>query len=430
MKQQSLAVTYNKRRVIDLAPFFQVASCRWKLSQKQLFIDSLINGYDTPKIYLHDTSDIPWANNGFTYSLIDGKQRLKESLFAFMDDSFSLAPDFKYGEDSVGYGLLDEKDFPVAGMKYSQMSNNFKDYFKDITLDFVEIQTRSIQKVMRLFTRLQNGTTLNRMEIRNSFNSQTYLDLARRLTTHTLFRDYAKFPTARMKHLEAACRILQLDHVEASYGFDVCDLGATELDKLVNDNKNIDSLAIKKVEARVEKDLNNFVHVCSSVDLHIRAMNINTYFVFIKRVLNSYTSKSNDRFLVLGMFIEGFEKLYTEYRHIEGPHQVDLEKYKAATMQHTAHASNLKDRVQILYDRFIVQYGKVMLELDDTRNFSPEIREYIWRHNNKKCQVCDIPLSLEEMDADHKEPWYRGGQTTLSNSRCLCVSCNRSRKAA
>ena len=42
-KKQSLAVTYSQRRIINLDPFYQVDSCRWVLSQKQLFIDSLIN---------------------------------------------------------------------------------------------------------------------------------------------------------------------------------------------------------------------------------------------------------------------------------------------------------------------------------------------------------------------------------------------------
>ena len=78
-KKQSLAVTYNQRRIINLSPFYQVDSCRWVLSQKQLYIDSLINGYDTPKIYLHDSSFASLDTEGYSYSLVDGKQRLKES---------------------------------------------------------------------------------------------------------------------------------------------------------------------------------------------------------------------------------------------------------------------------------------------------------------------------------------------------------------
>lgn len=428
-KKQSLAVTYSQRRIINLDPFYQVDSCRWVLSQKQLFIDSLINGYDTPKIYLHDSSSAPFNTEGYKYSLVDGKQRLKESLFAFMDDAFALSVDFEYGKYSVGYELLSEEDYPLAGMKYSEMSNNFKDHFKNITLDIVEIQTSEVHKILDMFRRLQGGTTLNRMEIRNSFDSQIYLDLARKLAQHVLFKDSVKFSSKRMKHLEVACKILMLNHVEATYNIDVCELGSNELDKLVSDNKHIDILSLKKIESKVEKDLNNYYKVCSSINLNLKAPNIIAYFVFIKRILNRYTSRSEHKFLVIGMFIEDFENLLTEYRHAESPQQhLDLDKYIMASIQRTSSATSLADRVQVLYDRFISQCGASMLELDETRNFSSEIREYVWRKSGKKCQVCDTSITLEEMDADHREPWSKGGKTTLDNARCLCVSCNRSNK--
>ena len=430
-KKQSLAVTYNQRRIINLSPFYQVDSCRWVLSQKQLYIDSLINGYDTPKIYLHDSSFASLDTEGYSYSLVDGKQRLKESLFAFMDDAFALSVNFKYGKDSVGYELLSEEDYPLAGMKYSDMSNNFKDHFKNITLDIVEIQTSEVHKILDMFRRLQGGTTLNRMEIRNSFDSQTYLDLARKLTQHVLFKDSVKFSSKRMKHLEVACKILMVNHVEATYNIDVCELGSNELDKLVNDNKNIDTLSLKKIESKVEKDVNNYYKVCSSVNLNLKAPTIIPYFVFIKRILNRYTSRSEHKFLIIGMFLESFENVLTEYRHAESPeHLVDLDKYVMASVQHTSDVTSITARVQVLYDRFISQCGAAMLKLDETRNFTPEIREYVWKKAGKKCQICDKSITLSEMDADHKEPWAKGGETTLDNARCLCVSCNRSRKAA
>ena len=430
-KKQSLAVTYSQRRTINLAPFYQVDSCRWVLSQKQLYIDSLINGYDTPKIYLHDSSFATLDTEGYSYSLVDGKQRLKESLFAFMDDAFALSVDFKYGKDSAGYELISEEEYPLAGMKYSNMSNNFKDHFKNITLDIVEIQTSEVHKILDMFRRLQGGTTLNRMEIRNSFDSQTYLDIARRLTQHSLFKDSVKFSSKRMKHLEAICKILMLNHVEATYNIDVCKLGSNELDTLVNDNKNIDTLSLKKIEAKAEKDLNSYYEVCSSVNLNLRSPNMMAYFVFIKRILNTYVSRSEYKYFVIGIFLVKFENLLTEYKNKEDPQQhLDLDRYIMASVQHTSSAAGLADRVQILYDRFIAQYGEAMLKLDETRNFPPAIREYVWRKAGEKCQVCYTSITLSEMDADHKEPWAKGGETTLNNARCLCVSCNRSRKAA
>ena len=98
------------------------------------------------------------------------------------------------------------------------------------------------------------------------------------------------------------------------------------------------------------------------------------YFVFIKRILNTYVSRSEYKYFVIGIFLVKFENLLTEYKNKEDPQQhLDLDRYIMASVQH---------------------------------------------------------ITLGEMDADHKEPWAKGGETTLDNARCLCVSCNRSRKAA
>ena len=42
------------RSAIADDPPYQRPSAVWSLAKQQLFIDSLINGYDVPKIYLHD----------------------------------------------------------------------------------------------------------------------------------------------------------------------------------------------------------------------------------------------------------------------------------------------------------------------------------------------------------------------------------------
>ena len=114
-------------------------------------------------------------------------------------------------------------------------------------------------------------------------------------------------------------------------------LGSNELDKLVNDHKNIDSLSLKKIESKVEKDVSNYYKVCSSVNLNLKAPTIIPYFVFIKRILNRYTSRSEHKFLIIGMFLESFENVLTEYRHAESPeHLVDLDNYIMASVQHTS----------------------------------------------------------------------------------------------
>tara|TARA_R110000824_G_scaffold113970_2_gene264101 strand:+ start:1956 stop:3281 length:1326 start_codon:yes stop_codon:yes gene_type:complete len=435
-KKQSVAVTYNERKSINFDPFYQVDSCRWKLLQKQMFIQSLIKGFDTPKIYLHDVRDVGWDNEGYTYALVDGKQRLQESVIAFMNDEFTLAKDFKYGKDSIGYTFMDEVDYPVAGMKYSEMSRNFKDYFRDVTFDMVYIVESNITILLEMFVCLQNGTTLNPMEVRNASFNQPYLNLARTLSKHDFFQTVVSFKPNRAKHLEAALRFLNLDYMKTTHGYDVCGLESRDLDRLLVLNDGITDAEIKKIENRLYAQLNNYMTVCKSTDLKIKSGTIMPYFVFINRVIDRYTCKTQDKFSLIGSFLEKFENLLAAYR-LDKTASYDneylrnsLHLYDIKSSNGTQKLPSLKDRIDILYNMFELEFGHIMVELDSTRNFSSEMREYIWRKNNKKCQVCNTTITLEEMDADHREPWSKGGKTTLDNARCLCVSCNRSNKKA
>lgn len=63
MKCVSLEPPYTASRllsecgVIDDAPEYQRESGVWSKSKQQLFIDTLLNGYDVPKLYFHDLRD-------------------------------------------------------------------------------------------------------------------------------------------------------------------------------------------------------------------------------------------------------------------------------------------------------------------------------------------------------------------------------------
>lgn len=44
---------------------------------------------------------------------------------------------------------------------------------------------------------------------------------------------------------------------------------------------------------------------------------------------------------------------------------------------------------------------------------------------NGKCNICKNTFSIEEMEADHIDPWSQGGKTIIENCQILCKSCNR-----
>src|SRR5918999_6479996 len=76
---------------------YQREGAVWSTEQQQLFIDSLLNGYDVPKIYLHD---LRGQHPTKVYAVVDGKQRLN-TIWRFLGDSFPLAPDFHALESNL-----------------------------------------------------------------------------------------------------------------------------------------------------------------------------------------------------------------------------------------------------------------------------------------------------------------------------------------
>ena len=41
------------------------------------------------------------------------------------------------------------------------------------------------------------------------------------------------------------------------------------------------------------------------------------------------------------------------------------------------------------------------------------------------CIKCGNHFNLEEMEADHIDPWHSGGKTNAANCQMLCKGCNR-----
>ena len=62
--------------------------------------------------------------------------------------------------------------------------------------------------------------------------------------------------------------------------------------------------------------------------------------------------------------------------------------------------------------------------MTDTRFFSSTQRKELFLRANKKCQMCGVPISLDNFHADHITPYVLGGPTTLANGQAVCPSCN------
>src|SRR5207302_1854774 len=148
---------------IDMNPPYQRKGGIWSKKAKAYLIDTILNEYDIPKIYLADFTfaPSPLNNRNMHYAVIDGKQRL-EAIIDFFEGRVLLAEDFVYE---------DELDLRLAGLGYRDLKLNYPeiaDRFDSFNLSVMRVVADEAAKINEMFIRLNQNQPLTGSELRNA----------------------------------------------------------------------------------------------------------------------------------------------------------------------------------------------------------------------------------------------------------------------
>lgn len=175
----------------------------WTEDKRQLLIDSILNGYDIPKIYLHEFYPAKKIiGHTYDYAVIDGKQRLT-TIWGFMDNGFPLADDFV---------LFRDQSLKLAGLTYEELKerhSEITDDFHGRSLSVVTIITGDIDVIEDMFSRLNEAVPLNAAEKRNAFGG-VIPGIIRKLVTHKFFKKRIRVSPKRYRHHDLAAKMLYL----------------------------------------------------------------------------------------------------------------------------------------------------------------------------------------------------------------------------
>jgi hypothetical protein len=199
--QSSIAYIYAIKDEIDMEPSYQRIGDVWNLSKRQLLIDSIINGYDIPKLYFHSLDD-----GEDSYAVIDGKQRL-EAIWGFMTGKYSLSKDFIY---------LRNPEHDMAGMSYKDLAKvhpRTRAKFDSFSLPIFCIRTNDLEVIEEMFTRLNEGSPLNAAEKRNAYGGEVPEQI-RSVAKHEFFQERVSFSDSRYKYYDSACKLLYLEKLK------------------------------------------------------------------------------------------------------------------------------------------------------------------------------------------------------------------------
>lgn len=421
-KPKLLGGLWQEKNRINLEPPYQREGGVWSVEKQQLFIDSLINSFDVPKLYFHDISA---KNEPFLWAVIDGKQRL-QAIWEFFADKFPLADDFTFLGDvrSISDGKAPEKS-----QFYSQFSDGLKEYFKSKTVDVVDVIADDEDEIEDLFSRLNNGEPLNAAEKRNAKPGQM-VKLIREVAGHSFFRAKLGFPNRRGSHLEVAAKFIRLELTYRDSKNFYSDLKKKHLDSMVVTYRDMSNSDYQGVLARVNAQLTRLEKLFRDKDLLLQKQSYpQLYYAWVREVESTYAiDRVNETLLA---FLDKFMEMRIA-NNLKPEDQRDsrLVDYGRLSMQGTNDMNSMKDRGQTL-TRYLLEYGGEIAVRDTKRAFTDDERYLIWKMHGMRCMTCGKELpDLSDMDADHVKAWSKGGKTTLQNAQCLCTNCNQKKGSA
>ncbi len=395
---------------INPTPTYQRGAV-WTTEKKQLLIDSILRGYDIPKIYLRM---LP-AGSKFTSEIVDGQQRLR-AIWDFLDNKYPL------GSESIDFNNLPNLD----GKYYKDLNEGQIDIITSFGLTVAEIRDANDIEVRELFLRLQEGTSLNPPEKRNAMIGKMR-DFVQELSKLSIF---AKTTTSnlRFEHADYAAHVVALELAKGP-----TNVKADDLKRMYKNNENFDE---NSADAKKIKRVLNFMDIAFQdvcPELKIKWGFVDMYWL-ISQCIDSYdiSTRHQDFFQFYVSFESNRNKVSDPSDLLIAGHsqqQRDLYDYIAAFQREGALRQNIEIRAKVYLNSWLDTYDDLVPK-DPRRQFNEVERLIIWRKAFMKCQQCrKVLTSITEMHADHILPHSKGGNTTINNAQCLCAKCNQSKGA-
>jgi hypothetical protein len=218
---------------IETNPEYQRNGGIWNVDRQRLLIDSIIRGYDIPKIYFRKYAPmLELYGRTIRYSIIDGQQRVR-TIMEFLNDGFSLDPETDLVSSNDGLSL--------GGKRFSQLydfETSIARQIQKFRLDVVTIETDDTEVIEDMFLRLNEASPLNAAEKRNAFGGPMPI-ASRKVAEHPFFLTSLKYGNARYRHYDMATKFIYFEYRKG-----VADTKKAYLDRFVRKSSEwIDDLS-------------------------------------------------------------------------------------------------------------------------------------------------------------------------------------------
>lgn len=336
-----------RRAKIDMKPAYQRRGRLWSAADKAYLIDSILNGFDIPKVYL---ADFTWGDSKLNqkrlpYAIIDGKQRF-EAIFDFYDGKITLNDDFVY---------RDSPSLKLAGLGYQDLVKNhgeIAETFDTYNLSVMSVIASSEELINELFVRLNRSKPLTGAEVRNAMAGPGP-KLFRRVAEHEFFTAYVAFSIQRGQDLNAAAKLMMFEYEDR-----LSETKKRNMDQFTKDAVKAHRAKLELAARRVLDTLDVMTEIFLPRDrLLVSGGTVPVYYWFIRSV-----SAKSQRFA--RQFLIEFEESRKQNRLLSSAHPqsrdvdrqlVEFDNFNRSTNDLASH----QGRFRILHDRFTAYLKKV-----------------------------------------------------------------------
>lgn len=251
----------------------QRESGQWDKEQKSLFIDTILNGYLVPEVYI-----IKEGTDDFCpMSVLDGKQRLT-TIYDYFNDGFKLSKDldsitvndFSFDDDKKRIDNI--KTYEIANKLYSQLDDSLKEIFKSFKINAKLLAGYTDEQVEDQFYRLNNGSVFTKAQKATVKLGTELAGKIKEIEENDFFTNRASFTNSQKKRGEVTSCILQTLMLLTDYPYK--NFGANEVLKFAEHfNENPD---FKQVEYCKElfDQLFNLLPYSEDIDKQLKKIHI------------------------------------------------------------------------------------------------------------------------------------------------------------
>lgn len=413
----------------------------WSVKKQQSLFDSLFRRFYVPRLVVRE---VRLSDDRTVKEIIDGQQRIT-AIQEFFDNKFKLPQ------------TLEDISAELPGKYFKDLSTELRRFVDrelvfnaDIVKNIDDPKNRDHQKVAtEIFWRLQQGETLNFMEIEHAklsslsrnfivkysddetFDYERYEPVDSNPHKHKFFQILGR-KNDRMQHLTTMTRFLLIE--DANGYADLKDSAVIDFigKHEVPDGIGNYSLENEEFAKACIRNLNEFFSIFENdpmwdevngiKELGREYLTISLYFL-IRHLRLNYVVGDPERALIQSFFHKFYE------RWNKGDQEdTDIERFSNRRQQ-SRNDLEARDIIfrQIFFD-FLKEEGAELLTFDKKRVFNEAEKIRIYRRDSGLCQHCvaqekpenEAQVSWTDYQADHILAHAVGGGTTEENAQVLC----------